>query len=404
MAIVKNNERSEQSGLRLALLLPAGVALLAGLNAGLLLAGAPAPWQEPRLEDRHGMLMVLGFLGTLIALERAVALRRTGGFAAPALLGAGGLALITPLPALVGQLLLVAGLLALLWVYAGLYRRSRDDLVVVQALAAFLALVAAAMWTRVELPPLVPWLIGFLVLTIAAERVELARIAMPASAAATLTAHACAVTVALTLDLLWVPWGRVLFGASLLALVTWLLWHDVARRTILARGLPRYSAVALLLGYCWLALSALVWMGAALVADLAAPRAVPEVAYEIAVHAAFIGFAMSMVVAHAPVILPAVLRRPLHYRPLLWLPLVALHLTLAARLALAALDGLTGPWPWAALATALALLLFALVAAGSVIAGDRRGARPAPRSGRRPAPAHITETENAQKTPGEDPS
>ena len=139
MAIVKNNERSEQSGLRLALLLPAGVALLAGLNAGLLLAGAPAPWQEPRLEDRHGMLMVLGFLGTLIALERAVALRRTGGFAAPALLGAGGLALITPLPALVGQLLLVAGLLALLWVYAGLYRRSRDDLVVVQALAAFLA-------------------------------------------------------------------------------------------------------------------------------------------------------------------------------------------------------------------------------------------------------------------------
>jgi hypothetical protein len=31
------------------------------------------------------------------------------------------------------------------------------------------------------------------------------------------------------------------------------------------------------------------------------------------IHAAFLGFAMSMVMAHAPVIPPAVLRRPLPY-------------------------------------------------------------------------------------------
>ena len=42
---------------------------------------------------------------------------------------------------------------------------------------------------------------------------------------------------------------------------------------------------------------------------------------------------MSMVLAHAPVILPAVIRRPLPYRAFLWLPLVVLHVALAARVA-----------------------------------------------------------------------
>jgi len=36
--------------------------------------------------------------------------------------------------------------------------------------------------------------------------------------------------------------------------------------------------------------------------------------YDAVVHAIFLGFVISMVMAHAPVILPAVLRRPLPYR------------------------------------------------------------------------------------------
>ena len=38
-------------------------------------------------------------------------------------------------------------------------------------------------------------------------------------------------------------------------------------------------------------------------------------AYDAVVHAVFLGFTLSMIMAHAPVILPAVLRRPLPYRP-----------------------------------------------------------------------------------------
>ena len=40
-------------------------------------------------------------------------------------------------------------------------------------------------------------------------------------------------------------------------------------------------------------------------------------AYDAVVHAVFLGFTISMIMAHAPVILPAVLRRPLPYRPVM---------------------------------------------------------------------------------------
>ena len=52
------------------------LALLAALWAGLLRLGWRLPPLQPQLAGAHGPLMVVGFLGTLIALERAVALRK----------------------------------------------------------------------------------------------------------------------------------------------------------------------------------------------------------------------------------------------------------------------------------------------------------------------------------------
>lgn len=52
------------------LLVPGGLALLAGLDAALLRLGLGAPVVSDRWADVHGPLMVLGFVGTLVALER----------------------------------------------------------------------------------------------------------------------------------------------------------------------------------------------------------------------------------------------------------------------------------------------------------------------------------------------
>lgn len=312
---------------RLTLLLPAGVALVLGVNAGLGLMGLPSAAVSERLPAVHGFLLVLGFVGTLIALERAVALRRPVGFASPALFGAGGLLLVSPAPLRVGQALLVAGAAAMTAVYAVLWRRQHDDAVLVQALGAVLAAGGALLWLGgLPVPSTLPWLAGFVVLTIAGERLELARLQMSRSGGAgSLLAASAAVAASAAAALLWPAAGYPLLGLAVLALVGWLVVHDVARRTVHATGLPRFIALCLLAGYAWLAAAALVWLLGGAVLD--------GPAYDAAVHAVFLGFTLSMIMAHAPVILPAVLRVRLPYRPAMYAPALLLHASLLLRTA-----------------------------------------------------------------------
>ena len=195
------------------LALPGALALLAGLDAALLLLELPAPVTWARLRDVHGPLLVLGFVGTLIALERAVALRAPAGFAAPALLGAGAVLLLTPLPERVGGTALLLGAIALIGCYVPLWRRQRGDAVLVQLLGAVLAAGAVTLWLGgVPVPRLIPWLAGFVVLTVAAERVELARIALPAGAERGLLWASGAVAAAITAALLWPAAGYPVLG------------------------------------------------------------------------------------------------------------------------------------------------------------------------------------------------
>ena len=342
-------------------LVPAGIAMLAGVNAALMLVGVDAPVQAARMGDLHGMLMVGGFLGTLIALERAVALRDRLGFAAPLLLGLGGIALLTPLPIMVGKLLLLDGAIAFAAVYAALFRRNHDDVVIVELLGAVCLAIGAFLWLRVEIPWLLAWLVGFVVLTICAERVELARLHMPSTGGRTLVLHSGALTVTLVMTLLWPDPGARLTGLVILSLVVGLVRHDVARKTIRATGLPRFSAAALLAGYFWLLLAAMTWAvgGAQLEGNL----------YDLVVHSIMLGFAISMVMAHAPVILPAVLRRPLPYHPIMWVPLVLMHVGLLVRVLAGDLGELYLVWQAGSIINIVALLLFFVIAIGSSLTG-----------------------------------
>jgi hypothetical protein len=349
---------------RLALLAPAGVALLAGLDAALMLLGLPAPVTVDRLPEVHGMLMVLGFVGTLIAVERAVALRQPTGFVAPALLGLGALALISPAPLVVGQGILTVGAAALVGLYVPLWRRQRDAAVLVQALAAVLALGAAVLWLGgTAVPLLAPWLVGFVVLTIAGERLELARVEMGPSAGIVLGLLAAGLVAGVVAALLWPRPGTALLGAALLVLTGWLASHDVARRTIHTSGLTRYMAGCMLAAYCWLGVAGAVW--------LVGGPATDGVRYDAVLHAVFLGFALSMIMAHAPVILPAVLRRPLPYRAALAAPVVLLHVSLAIRLWAGDALGSRGAWVTGGVLNVVAVLWFLVVAGGSTVRGDR---------------------------------
>ncbi len=350
---------------RLPLLVPAALALLAGLDAALMLLGLPTPVELDRLPDVHGMLMVLGFVGTLIAVERAVALRRPLGFLAPVLLGLGAVVLLSPAPLAIGQILLVAGSAALVAVYVPLWHRQRDEAVLTQALGAVLALGAAVLWQGgASVPMLAPWLVGFVVLTIAGERLELARIAMGPSAGSTLVLIAAALVAGVVAALLWPAPGTVLLGGALLVLTGWLAAHDVARRTIRTSGLTRYMAGCMLAAYWWLGVAGFVWL-------LGGP-AVDGVRYDAVQHAVFLGFTLSMIMAHAPVILPAVLRRPLPYRPVLVVPAALLHGSLVLRLWAGDALGSHAAWVVGGVLNIVAVLAFGGMAAGLTILGRRR--------------------------------
>ncbi len=357
--------------LRAVWMIPAAVGLVAGLDAALILLDLPAPITTARLPQVHGMVLVLGFVGTLVALERATALARPIGFAAPALLGAGAVLLVVDaVPLVAAKLVLVSGMAAFTLVYLPLWRRQRDAALLTQLLAAALGCAAAILWVGdVAMARLIPWLVVFIVLTIAAERVELARITMGPGAGARLLGFAWATTAALVVSLVHADAGAVLLGGTLAVLTAWLVRHDVARRTIRAIGVTRYMAACMLGGYAWLAVAAIVLL-------FGQPESLP--AYDAVVHAVFLGFTMSMIMAHATTILPAVLRRPLPYRPIFWVPVLLLHAGLVLRLGFG--DGLEGfqAWRVGGVLNIVALVLFLLVAVGSSIVGVPRNPRRKP--------------------------
>jgi hypothetical protein len=322
-------------------LLVLGFASLAhGVAGGLVRLGAsiPAPAGAVAL---HGALMVSGFLGTVIGLERAVALGRLWAYAAPLASGLGGLCLVAGL-AVPGFALMVFAAAALVAASAATFARQRS-LEMATLFAGAVAWLAGNLFLLGG-QPAVPWWIAFFALTIGGERLELSRYLKRAPA----VRFAFLLIAAL---LVITPLAPRAMGAVLVLLALWLFAFDLARITVRQTGLPRYVAVCLLSGYAWLALG-----GALLAAGIA---------YDAALHAIFVGFVFSMVFGHAPVILPAVLRIALPYRGVLYLPLALLHASLAIRVFVSAGVGAWG--------NAAAIVLFILT--GALLASRRRERR-----------------------------
>src|SRR5213078_511068 len=108
-------------------------ALLTALWGGLVRLGWALPPWPPRLPAVHGPLMVCGFLGTLIGVERAVALGAVWPYAAPLLTAVGTLALLAGLPA---PPLMTLGSLGLVAIFAAIMRRQCALATVTMALGA----------------------------------------------------------------------------------------------------------------------------------------------------------------------------------------------------------------------------------------------------------------------------
>jgi len=344
---------------RLPLLIMGFASLAFGVLAGLARLGWGVPLPAAQLVLLHGPLMVSGFLGTVIGLERAVALGRRWAYAAPLLTGLGGLSILLGFPAYLGATAIALGSAVLLTGTVMIMLRQRELFMLTMALGSVSWLAGNLLWlTGTSVSGVVALWINFLVLTIAGERLELSRFLPPTPGAKRIFAVILAVLLAGGF-FSTTGAGIIMYGLGLFGLALWLLRQDIARRTVKERGLTRFIAVCLLSGYAWLAIGSLV---------LLAGGGLTGATYDAVLHAILFGFVFSMVFGHAPIIFPAVVRVRMPYHWTFYLPLLVLHLSLLMRLLGAALmrpelHNLGG------LLNAVALVLFILSTVSSVIRG-----------------------------------
>jgi hypothetical protein len=305
-------------------LLPLPLVLI-GLILGILGGWIRLGWQIdlPQAGYLHGLLMTGGFLGTLITLERTVSMPSNWWRAFPVVS-----ALSTVLFMLgektFGIAALTVGNAGLLAVYVIQLGKHRDAY-------WYLLLTGAVCWLIGNLMVLKTglvaagstWWIGFVFFTIVGERLELTRyLNTPKWAKATLW-----LLMVLMLAGIVQPFHSSI-GPMMMALATigsalWLLRFDMARFGIRKEGFHRYVATGLLVGYVWLLLNGLTLL-------LLQSHGY---FYDLYLHSYFLGFAFSMIWAHAPIIFPAILKtseRP--YHPILWVIWALFQLTLMGRM------------------------------------------------------------------------
>lgn len=325
--------------------------LLIAFWGGLLRLGWPWSVFLGGSHLSHGALMISGFLGTLIGIERAVALRRSWPYLAPISSGVGSLMLIVGVPDWIGKGLISLGSFIMVMMFLPVLRQHRAFHTCLMSLGALSWLIGNLLWLLGwQIYRIVLWWGGFLIFTIAGERLELARIVRLSKARwLTFTISTAGLFAGLLLSLFAYDSGTRLAGAGMTCLSLWLITSDITRKTLHNPDLPRFIAITLLIGYLWLGLAGLLGMihGGTAAGAL----------YDAFLHTIFLGFVFSMIFGHAPIIFPAIFGKQAVYNRALYAPVILLSLSLSMRL-VGNLSGMIAWRMWGGLLNGVALLSF----------------------------------------------
>jgi hypothetical protein len=298
---------------RIPFLILAASSLIVGLIAGLARIG----WNAlafPAI-THHGSIMVGGFLGTLIILEKIIPMKKQWLYLFPVLSGLSVLAFILNEPQISFLLLIVAGT-GLSVVFLLYLIRERSMIYVLMLLGSICWTIGNVLVAEREFYPMaVSWWMAFTLFIISAERIELMKFLPVTKNQKYIFTSILLVYIIACLQPFHGP-GNMVGGAAMIAAALWLLRFDLVGITLFKTGLTRFVAVSLLCGYI-----SLLFTGVFLISftDQA-------FAYDITVHTFFIGFVFSMIFAHGPIILPGVIGISIKpYHPLLYCWLFILH-------------------------------------------------------------------------------
>lgn len=337
------------------LLIP--VALISGLHGGLLRLDISVHWL-PQAAAFHALLLIGGFLGSLITLERSFNsnwrwLSALNAFSIPLLL--------------INQPIYAVGINAISGALLSMqlsthYRQHGTVVQLWMATASLLWLGGSLIYLLGgNVAAAVPWWIAFLLITIVAERLELSKF-LPTPKTAKNWLNSLLSVYVFSLLLPFHSLSSMLQAVLAILIAGWLLRYDMARRSIRRPGQFRYIGIGLMTGYLWLGC-----FGTSILLSNGF-----EGFYEFILHSFFLGFVFSMIWAHAPVLLPSILgyKVQLYYSPLIaaWL---LFQISLIGRLyaIVAEQDQLRR---WMGLMNASALFLFFLTIALTMVVSRQR--------------------------------
>lgn len=281
-------------------------------------------WNFPvtNVAAQHGALMVNSFLASLIFLERAVTFRNKWVLLLPFINAASTLAFIFNLPT-AAQLMFIAGSSGFVIMCSYFICRYKETYYIIFLAGAICLLVGNIILFKTNFfPNAVTWWIGFLLITIVAERLELSRFLALSNFKRSLL-WICILLVIFALAWPFHLYGNIFLSVAIAATALWLLKFDMAKHSIKVKGQHRYSGLLLIVGYAWL----LVMAGFLILQNRLAFR------YDAVLHSFFIGFVFSMIFSHAVIVLPAVTGLVVKvYRPILYLWFVLLQASLIVRI------------------------------------------------------------------------
>lgn len=295
--------------------------LLLGVYAGWLRLGWNFAVFEPVATAQHGALMVGSFLGTLIATERVAMLKNKIWWIVPAIF-VSSLALLLHISPSAGYGALVIGSIGYFILSVQTYQQYRftgDALLMAGAIFQFLGHLALYLTASFAMA-FAAWM-AFFVFTIVGERLNLTRF-LPVSQRDRWELFGWLGGFLVSIFLYHKGYGIVL-TITLIGISQWLVRNDIARRNLNKKGSYQFLGITLLSGYAWLMLTGVV----ALINNGS-----PWI-YDAVLHAFFVGFVLSMIMAHAPIIFPSLLGLNVKpYHPLLYVWVVLLQLSLLARI------------------------------------------------------------------------
>ncbi|KOF02562.1 hypothetical protein OB69_11595 [Roseivirga seohaensis subsp. aquiponti] len=330
---------------RIAFILFAVVGLVSGLLSGWLRIG----WNIPvyGMAGFHGVLMLGGFLGSLICFEKAVATKRNWAFLVPASSGLSVLAFLFN-QAYLGYLLQIVASIGLVCIYIFLAKQSQENYILLMLIGAMCWLAGNVLLLKTHFYPTVfPWWIAFILFTIVGERLELSRF-LPLKMWSKYLLVGLLIATLIGFMLPYHGMGRTVVASGIAGLALWLLRFDLARILLKKKGHYLYTGVCLTLGYVWLFASGLFMVFVSSGAF----------AFDALLHSYFLGFAISMIFAHGPIIFPSLLNKTGHrFHSILWFWMVVFQASVAVRI-FADLQEFFLLRKWAGMINGLIILVF----------------------------------------------